>query len=145
MCMDHKMMCKCGSSTASFNFRDEVMPVEVINKLYCPRCSGDISYDAGSMVADNGWLIDYDMDIAKFAASKLTVKSLTPEFIFDEGYCTWRGMYPTDYVDSVREREELISLSKINRQKYLDEFKKWGINRMERLANEGWRKAHVGQ
>jgi len=145
MCMDHKMTCKCGNSTASFNFKDEVMPAEVINKLYCPRCSGEVSFDSGAMLSDNGWIIEYDMDIAKFAAGKLPKAALSPEFIFDEGYCTWRGVYPTDYVDSVKEREELIALSKINPKKYIEEFKSWGINRMERLANEGWRKANVGQ
>ena len=144
MCVDHKMMCKCESNSASFNFRDDIMPVEVVNRLYCPRCSGDVSFNADTMLADNGWIIEYDMEIAKFAAGKLPKARISPEFIFDEGYCTWRGVYPSDHIDSVREREELIALSKIHRQKYLDEFRKWGIGRMERLANEGWRKANVG-
>lgn len=145
MCVDHNMICKCGNSSASFNFRDNAMPVEIVSRLYCPRCSGDVSFNAETMMADNGWIIEYDMDVAKFMSGKLPKANISPEFIFDEGYCTWRGVYPSDHIDSVKEREELIALSKINRHKYLEEFRKWGINRMERLAREGWRKANVGQ
>lgn len=141
MCIDHKMTCQCGSSSASFNFKDEVMPVEVIDKLYCPVCSGDVRYNSATMLKDNGWIIEYDMDVARFMANKLPSGGITPEMIFDEGYCNWRGVYPTDYIDSVVEREELVKLAKINPKKYFEEFKKWGTEKMERLANEGWRKA----
>lgn len=145
MCMDHKMMCKCGARTASFNFRDEIMPVEVVDRLYCPQCSLDVQFNAESMLRDNGWIIAYDMDVARFMAHKLQGAMPTPEYLFDQGYCTWRGVYPTDHIDSVKEREDLVKLSKINPKKYLEEIKKWGIDRMERLAQEGWRKAHAGQ
>ena len=142
MCIDHTMKCKCGNQSASFNFKDEIMPVEAVGGLYCPACSGGIKYDPESMLIDNGWIIEYDMEVARFAGQKLPHREITPELLFDEGYCTWRGVYPTDHVDSVREREELVKLSKINPKTYLEEFKKWSIERMERLANEGWRKAH---
>ncbi len=142
MCIDHKMTCKCGSNSASFNFKDDVMPVEVIDKLYCPACSGDLKYNSATMLADNGWIIEYDMDVVKFAGHKLPYRKITPEILFDEGYCTWRGVYPADHIDSVREREELVKLAKINPKKYLEEFKKWGSARMDRLALEGWRKAN---
>jgi hypothetical protein len=52
-------------------------------------------------------------------------------------------VYPSDHIDSAREREELVRLSKVDPRKYLEEFKRWGIARMERLAQEGWRKANV--
>jgi len=135
------MTCKCGSNSASFNFKDDVMPVEVIDKLYCPACSGDLKYNSATMLADNGWIIEYDMDVVKFAGHKLPYRKITPEILFDEGYCTWRGVYPADHIDSVREREELVKLAKINPKKYLEEFKKWGSARMGRIALEGWRKA----
>ena len=141
MCIDHSISCKCGNQSASFNFKDEVMPVEVVGGLYCPSCAGNIKYDPDSMLIDNGWIIEYDMDVARFTGQKLPHGALTPEVLFDEGYCTWRGVSPTDHIDSVREREELVKLSKINPKKYLEEFKKWGIDRMQRLAGEGWRKA----
>ena len=143
MCIDHKMICKCGTHTASFNFRDEVMPVEIVSRLYCPQCASGVAFDAESMLKDNGWLIEYDMDVARFMAHKLSGATITPEYLFDQGYCTWRGVYPTDHIDSVKEREELVKLSKINPKKYLDEIRKWGIERMERLAAEGWRKANA--
>ena len=145
MCIDHKMICKCGTHTASFNFRDEVMPVEIVSRLYCPQCASGVAFDAESMLKDNGWLIEYDMDVARFMAHKLSGATITPEYLFDQGYCTWRGVYPTDHIDSVKEREELVKLSKINPKKYLDEIRKWGIDRMDRLAAEGWRKANAEQ
>jgi hypothetical protein len=136
------MTCRCGKQSASFNFKEEIMPIEVVDRLYCPACSGDIKYDPESMLMDNGWVIEYDMDVARFSEQKLAHRKITPELLFDEGYCTWRGVSPTDHIDSVREREELVKLAKINPKKYLDEFRKWGIERMERLAHEGWRKAY---
>ena len=141
MCIDHKMTCKCGIHSASFNFKDDVMPVEIIDRLYCPDCSADITFNPETMVMDNGWIIAYDMDVARFMGQKLPHQEMTPELVFDEGYCTWRGIYPTDHIDSVKEREELVKLAKINPRKYLEEFRKWGIERMDRLAHEGWRKA----
>lgn len=141
MCMDHRLMCKCGSNNAGFNFRNEILPPEVVRGLFCPRCSSDIAYDHKSMLTDNGWIIEYDMEVAEAMKSKLPADDITPSFIFDEGYCTWRGVYPTDHIDSVKEREELIRLAKEDPVRYLEEFKSWGKQRMERLAKEGWRKA----
>lgn len=142
MCLDYKLKCNCGSNTASFNFKDNIMPIEVISRLYCPKCSPDIKYNPETMLVDNSWIIEYDMDIAKFAGKDITASAITPDFLFDEGYCTWRGVYPTDCTDSVKEREELVRLSKINQKRYLDEIRNWGINRMRKLSNEGWRKAN---
>jgi len=137
------MTCSCGNSTAGFNFRNEIMSGDIISGVYCPECSHDIDFDPGTMVADNGWVIAYDMEIARFQSHKLTVKpeELTPDFIFDEGYCTWRGVYPTDHIDSVLERAEILKLARINPRKYLEEIKEWANTRMERLTQEGWRKA----
>lgn len=143
MCIDHLIVCKCGSDSASFNFKNEVMPPEIVSRLYCPKCSAGTSFNPETMLKDNSWVIEYDMDIARFMGHKLPNVSITPEFIFDEGYCTWRGVYPADHIDSGREREELVKLAKINPRKYLEEFKRWSIERMERLAHEGWRKANA--
>jgi len=129
---------------AGFNFKDGIMSGEVILGLYCPQCSNGIKFNPETMVADNGWIIEYDMDLARFQAQKIKtgIHNITPEFIFDEGYCTWRGIYPTDHIDSVKEKEEILKLAKTNPKRYFEEFKKWGISRMERLAREGWRKAN---
>lgn len=144
MCMAFEMNCSCGNGIAGFNFKDEIMTGEVINALYCPRCSTNIRFNPETMLSDNGWIIEYDMDIARFQAQKIgkTPIPLTPEFIFDEGYCTWRGIYPTDHIDSVKEREELVKLAKINPRRYLEEIKDWAKQRMEKLKMEGWRKTN---
>ncbi len=94
------------------------------------------------MIVDNGWIIQFDMDVARFMLQKKAAGYITPEFIFDEGYCTWRGVTPSDHIDSVREREQLAQLAKTDRKRYFEEIKSWANNRMERLARDGWRKAN---
>ncbi len=146
MCVDHKITCNCGKNSASFNFKDDLLPHEVVNKLYCPECSPSAYYDAQSMIADNGWIIDYNMEVARFMAQKIApAEAVGPSFLFDEGYCTWRGIYPNDHIDSAREREELLKLAKTDPKRYFAELRSWGNNRMERLAREGWRKAHEAE
>ena len=145
MCVEHKKMCVCGQNSASFQFRDEIMPEEVLEKLYCPVCSSGVVYDEETMIRDNGWIIKYDMEISRFMRQKLPVADASPAYLFDEGYCTWDGIYPTDRADSVREREELVKLARTDKKAYLEQFKSWGIDRMNRLAREGWRKADEKQ
>lgn len=143
MCLEHKITCACGKNSASFHTRDSILPVEVVQRLFCPSCSRNAVFDPATMLFDNGWIIEYDMDIARFMMQKISRSDeISPGFLFDEGYCTWKGVYPNDHIDSTREREELVKLATTDRKKYFEEFKKWGVNRMERLAQEGWRKAH---
>ncbi|MCL5023086.1 MAG: hypothetical protein M1497_06940 [Nitrospirae bacterium] len=141
--MAHETTCVCGNGVAGFNFRNEILSEEVIRRVYCPVCSRDIRLDPPTMVADNGWIIEYDMEIARFQAVRIPAgpEKITPDFIFDEGYCTWRGIYPTDHIDSAAERSEVLRLAKINPRRYLSEIKEWAKARMERLSQEGWRKA----
>ena len=143
MCVDHSVQCSCGKNHASFNFKDDILPQEVIAKLYCPSCSGGATLDPATMLADNGWVIAFDMEVARFMMQNTSPsRQVTPEFLFDEGYCTWRGVTPSDHIDSVREREQLLQLAKTDRKRYFDEIRTWGNTRMERLAREGWRKAN---
>ncbi len=144
--MSHEVNCSCGSGVAGFNFKNEILSGEVISRVYCPGCSRDVQFDPSTMLADNGWVIEYDMEIARFQAQRIPAQpeTVTPDFIFDEGYCTWRGIYPSDHIDSVAEREEVVKLAKINPRKYLEEIKEWANRRMERLSREGWRKAREG-
>lgn len=146
MCVDHSLNCSCGKNTASFNFRDDVLPFEVIMKLNCPVCSRGSAYDPSTMLEDNGWIIEFDMEVARFMLQKATpAGSVTPGFIFDEGYCTWRGVTPSDHIDSVSERNELVHLAQTDRRRYFEEFRNWSNNRMKRLAREGWRKANESE
>jgi len=143
MCVEHKITCTCGNNSASFHTKDSILPVEVVQRLFCPACSMNAAFDPETMLSDNGWTIEYDMDLARFMMQKIVrAGEISPGFLFDEGYCTWKGVYPNDHIDSVKEREELVKLAKTDRKKYFEEFRNWGIKRMERLAQEGWRKAH---
>lgn len=143
MCTDHQIFCSCGAKHASLMFRDDVMPEKVIVKLYCPECSASVEFNRKTMVTDNGWVIEYDIAIAEYYASTREgdVVEMTPEIIFDQGYATWRGVYPGDHTDSMQERAELFALARTDKRRYLQEFKAWGERRMERLQQEGWRKA----
>ncbi len=145
MCMEHQFMCNCGKKNASFNFKNEIMPAEIISALYCPECSGSVEHDPGVMLNDNGWVIEYDMDIARLYGQKMADaerESNSPELLFDNGYATWRGIYPGDHIDSVRERTELHEMSKTDPGRYIEEIRDWSIRRMDKLRKEGWRKAH---
>ncbi|HEB75078.1 MAG TPA: hypothetical protein ENJ04_01845 [Nitrospirae bacterium] len=144
MCMEYASSCVCGLREASFNFKDDVMTGDVILRLYCPNCSTDIAFTPQRMIADNGWIIEYDMEVAEFLARKLPAKlreRLSPEVLFDEGYATWRGVYPGDHIDSKKEREEIAKLAKTDPKAYIEKLKTWGVERMKRLRESGWRKA----
>ena len=143
MCMDHSIHCHCGAKTASFQFKDSLLPPEVITDLRCPLCSNGADFDPLSMVRDNGWMIAYNMDVARFMLNRIAVPAsgITPEFLFDEGYGTWRSVTPTDGIDSVREREQILQYAKTDPKRYFEELRSWGTARMSRLAREGWRKA----
>ncbi len=145
MCMEHTYLCKCGEKEVSITYKNELMPHETFSAIYCPKCSGDVQFDHETMVADNNWIIEYDMEVARFSGHKLPADhsgNLSPELLFDEDYCSWRGIYPGDHVDSIMEREKILELAKKDPKRYLEEIKNWGNNRMERLKQEGWRKAH---
>lgn len=141
MCMAYESRCKCGSKSVSFHFRDSVMSYEIIRDVYCPDCSSVIAIDPDTMVVDNGWVIEYDMEMARFMGQRLRNAVITAGFIFDGGYCTWNGMYPGDHIDSVKEREEIAALAKTDPVLYLKEMKSWATERIKRLREEGWRKA----
>jgi hypothetical protein len=144
--MDHSQKCACGARAASFNFKDSLLPNEVITGLYCPECASGAAFNPATMLRDNGWVLAYDMEVARFMLSGQAAAAggVTPELIFDEGYCTWRGISPTDPADAVREREAIVKLAKTDPKKYFEELKTWGLKRMERFAREGWRKAREG-
>ncbi len=143
MCVAHQITCSCGKNSASFHSRDSILSAEVVQRLFCPECSGQASFDQSTMLADNGWIIEYNMELARFMMQKVAGPGqVSPGFIFDEGYLTWNGIYPQDIIDSAKERQELVKLAQTDRKRYFEEFKNWGVTRMERLAREGWRKAH---
>jgi hypothetical protein len=97
MCLEIRKTCKYGSRTAQFHLRDNIMSQEVLTELYCPACSGEVELNPKSMPMDNGWIIEYDMELARFlAVSKLMIDpdAVRPGFVFDGGYACWQEMYP---------------------------------------------------
>ena len=141
MCMAYEMKCTCGARFVSFHFKDNIMPEQVIKELYCPSCSNGVAVDPATMISDNGWIIRYDMEAAKFMGEKHIKGEITPGLLFDQGYSSWNGVYPGDNIDSVREREKIVALAKTDPAEYFRKLKSWAVERMEKLKNEGWRKA----
>jgi hypothetical protein len=144
MCLDVKKRCSCGEQEVQFHLKDNIMPAEVIDRIYCPECSDLSSSAKEEMVEDNGWVIQYDMDIARmFAISKLEMDPtfVSPEYIFDSGYATWLEMYPGEKADITDERNSIIAKKETDPKAYLKEITAWSIDRVARLKNEGWRKA----
>lgn len=143
MCQASTKTCECGSSEASFHYLNNVLPENVVRAVYCPECGTTAEFDAQSMLRDNGWIIDFEIEGAQLFARELGVSSeeITPEFIFDNGYCTWIGYTPSDRFDSYEEKKAILELAKTDRRRYFEELKNWSINRSKRLSDEGWRKA----
>jgi len=125
----------------SLHFKDNILNEEAVESIYCPACSQGVQLDKERMLSDNGWIIVYNMDMARFLAARAVNRPITPELIFDEGYCSWNGLYPGDHIDSAKERAELASLAKSDPREYIKKIASWATERMKRLADEGWRKA----
>ncbi len=144
MCQEVKKTCSCGQRDAAFHLRDNVMDQKVIDRLFCPSCSADQDVDQETMVRDNGWVIEYDMDLARmFAITKLAMDPahVNPELIFDEGYVTWREMYPGETEDITDERNKIIAMKDSDPKEYLTAINSWAVERIQRLKDDGWRKA----
>ncbi|KJR41312.1 hypothetical protein MCHI_002813 [Candidatus Magnetoovum chiemensis] len=143
--MEHKFRCICGQEEVSINFKNELLPPETLIAIYCPKCSGEVKFNPETMIKDNNWILEYEMDIARLMGSNLPASHLavlSPELIFDEDYCSWRGIYPGDHIDSLKEKESIVSLAKVDPKRYIQELKTWANSRMEKLKSQGWRKAH---
>jgi len=143
MCIDVRKTCECGKQTIQFHLRDNVMMPQVIARLLCPSCPGDSSFDSATMLCDNDWIIEYDMDLARgLLAKKLQIdqEEVIPEFIFDNGYACWQEMYPGEKEDIKEDREKIIGLLQQDRNLYLQAMQNWNIERIEQLKSAGWRK-----
>ncbi len=144
MCQEVRKTCSCGKKDATFHLRDNVMGQEVIDRLFCPDCSTSQVFDRETMVQDRDWIIEYDMDLARmFAITKLSMDPahVSPEFVFDEGYVTWREMYPGETEDITEERNRIIAMKDSNPREYLAAINSWAVERIQRLKDDGWRKA----
>ena len=55
------------------------------------------AFDSATMLCDNDWIIEYDMELARGLLEKklqIDPEDVVPEFIFDKGYACWQEMYP---------------------------------------------------
>ena len=146
MCMAVHKTCECGANHIQFHMRDNVLPPEVVTRLFCPSCPGESAYDPKSMVADNGWYIEYDMEVAKAFITRRNLvnpDTVQPEYIFDQGYAAWLEMYPGEKQEIKAERDQIMQLLEVDQQKYLREIQKWNVERIDRLKEAGWRKARM--
>jgi hypothetical protein len=146
MCIEIKHQCVGGHQRAQFSNLNNILPASVINRVYCPECEKP-EFDVKTMLEDNGWVIEYDMELATYLLDKhgIDKELITPEYIFDSRYSTWQGMSPTDMEESIRERQKIVELAKVDKKKYIETMKTWSIDRMNAFISAGWRKAKAVQ
>ena len=142
MCQNHIIQCKCGQGKANFMNLQDLLPPEILENLYCPSCSEGVAFNPKTMVRDSGWVLDFDMAAARgfLMSNGIPSNAITPDYIFDKGFFSWNGFTPTDIKDRAEERSEIMKLAKVDRKKFIYALKEWGINRVNRLKEEGWRK-----
>lgn len=142
MCMQQSRSCECGRNMAYLSYRDNVLAPQILFNLYCPECSHQAEWNAGSMVVDCGWILAYDMAGARFCMAQRGLNGpITPEFLFEEGYLTWQGFSPLDHEVNSRLHERLAPLIKEDMQKYLQALKAEWLAHVAALKAAGWRKA----
>ncbi len=146
MCTNLIITCSCGKEKANVMNKNNILPREAIRNLYCPQCSKDITYNPEAMIRDNGWVIEYNLPLIEATFTRLNVNEIeiTPEVIFDRGYCSWNGLTPKELDEGRKQRAEIVRLAKVDMKAYLEKLKNWGNQRMEELKKEGWRKAQHG-
>lgn len=145
MCLSLQRQCSCGSDVASLFHMNSILPEEVVVAVHCPACSDQVAFNEATMIRDNGWIIEYDLDLAARHLRRhgIDPDTLTPQRIFDEGYSSWNGLTPTDAYDKSMELQALWAESQGDRRKYFEDTKKWTMERTQRLAAAGWRKARL--
>lgn len=146
MCVAVFKKCECGANTVQFHLRNNLLQPEVLTRLFCPSCPGDTAFDEQTMIADNGWVLEYDMVLAKGAISRMNLvdpEQVDPAYIFDQGYCVWLETYPGEQQEIKEEKAKLLKLREIDQQQYLKEIIAWNVNRLASLKSDGWRKAQA--
>lgn len=142
MCMSITRRCICGQNEAHFMFRDNILPAETLLNLYCPRCRDQAKWNAATMLEDGGWILEYDLEMARFFLWKKRVQQpITPEFLFDEGYCSWQSLTPRGHEESARIHRRLAPLLAQDRLLYIQQLKAEWLDHVAALKAAGWRKA----
>jgi hypothetical protein len=143
MCVAFERECVCGKETARLHHLNTILSYEAVRNIYCPSCSVDVALDSKCMVDDNGWVIEFDMELVQPFAQKMGLRhnEVTPGTIFDQGFCSWQGFTPNDLLTANKEKAELAKIAGKEPEKYFRLIREWTLNRASRLREEGWRKA----
>jgi hypothetical protein len=143
MCMNLRRFCSCRRNSAYLSCRDNLLPGEILVNLYCPECR-PASLEVGTMLADCGWVLEYDVDRAQayFTARGIGSRA-TPAFIFDEGYLSWQGLAPGDQEVNTRLHQRLAPLIEQDLALYLKSLRSEWVAHVARLKAAGWRKAQA--
>lgn len=144
MCFYQKRPCVCGKREAYIFYRDDLLPKEVLAKLYCPECGNQVERSPYSMIEDGGWILEYNMVVARyyfhFKQGNLHFP-VTPEFIFDGDYCSWYGLTPMALEENARMHRELLPLQKQDKRRYIYQLRERCVARVAELKEAGWRKS----
>ncbi len=144
MCMNQPRFCECGKNSVFLSFRDNLLPPEILVHLYCPQCRAAAPWDPAAMLADCGWVLEYDLERAQ---AYLDLRGLrpraTPAYLFDEGYLSWQGLAPGDEEVNARLHRRLEPLVRQDYQRYLQMLKAEWSAHVARLKAAGWRKAQA--
>lgn len=144
MCMNERRFCECGQNSAFLSFRDNLLPPEILLKLYCPQCRQTVTWDETAMLADCGWVLEYDVDRAQAYLDLRGIKPrATPAYLFDEGYLSWQGLAPGDEEVNTRLHRRLAPLVRQDYTRYLKTLKTEWSAHVAGLKAAGWRKAQA--
>ena len=144
MCMNERRFCHCGRDSAYLLFRDNLLPPAILLNLYCPACSHEARRDDRFMLADCGWVLEFDIKRAQvFFDHRGLRATATPSYIFDEGYLTWQGFAPSDQEVNSRLHQRLAHLAEQNLALYLKSLKTEWLAHVNLLKAAGWRKAQA--
>ena len=144
MCMNERRFCECGRNSAFLSFRDNLLPPEILLNLYCPQCREKAIWDETAMLADCGWILEYDVERAQAYLDLRGIKPrATPGFLFDAGYLSWQGLAPGDEEVNARLHRRLAPLVRQDYALYLKTLTTAWCAHVAGLKAAGWRKAQA--
>jgi hypothetical protein len=144
MCLSERRFCECGRNSVFLSFRDNLLPPEILLSLYCPECSPGAAWDKATMLADCGWVLEYDVERAQAYFDLRGIRQrAAPAFLFDEGYLSWQGLAPGDHEVNAQLHRRLEPLIEQDMALYLKTLRtKWTAH-VAGLKAAGWRKAQA--
>ena len=149
MCQSYRRSCACGERVSELFFGKNILNEAAVKEVYCPACASTIRQDEAeppepnALVQDNGWVLSLDMEIIRSMARHMALdpETVTANEVFRGDYVTWVGFSPEDSVLRAREQQELAERYGADRKAHFLALRKWAMQREQRLADEGWKKA----